>query len=457
MDGWEAKLFVGKGLEATLKGGDSMKTLIKHPIKMALVFFSLLLLSCATTGQFQRYTQGSIIDMESYSITGPPGDGWFVKIQGGLIEFSRPATPSGSDKILVFGVWSDMMEKEDRYPSAEEKAFEFIKHREESAREHAKKGDCVLNDVKKGTTMIGEKKLHFISTKTSGWREGPARRATLFHVFFPANFNERHTYYCLYLLQFRDKESPLESADLTLIQPVIESLKIKPQIEVEAKNAETYLHWAFIHAKKKDYGQAIYYLNKAIEMDPKNPWPYNARGAIYMAEGRYDRAISSHTKALEIDPKNAAFYCNRAIVYCLKEQYDEAILDCNKALEIDPRDGGAYNERGIAYARKGQHDQAISDYTKALEIDQKYALKAYLNRGISYADKGEYDQAISDFSKAIEINPKYADAYRSRGVAYYFKKEYSKSWDDIKKAENLGCPIPSEFLDDLRKASGRQK
>jgi len=261
-----------------------MKRLIKHSIKMALVFFSLLLLSCATTGQLQRYTPGSIIDTGSYSVTGPPGDGWFVKIHGGVIELYRPATPSGSDLILVLAVRSDMMEKEDRYPSEEEKAFESIKYHEESEKQDAKKGDCVLNDVKKGTTMIGEKKLHFISTKTSGCREGPARRASLFHVFFPADFNERHTYYWFHLFQFRDKESPLESADLTLIKPVIDSLKIKPQIEVVAKDAEEYFQLGLTHAQKGDFEQARLYYSKAIEMDPKNPSPYNAERHILTGE-----------------------------------------------------------------------------------------------------------------------------------------------------------------------------
>jgi len=31
------------------------------------------------------------------------------------------------------------------------------------------------------------------------------------------------------------------------------------------------------------------------------------------------------------------------------------------------------------------------------------------------------------------------------------------SWEDIKKAQNLGYKIPAEFLEDLRKASGREK
>ena len=434
-----------------------MRSLMKQASKIILILFSLLLLSCATTGPVKQYTPGRTIDRGVYSITGPPGGGWFVKTRGGSIEFYRPRAPSGSDQIRISPIMSDMMEKEYRYPSEEEEAFDFVNLMEEVVKKRAKEGDCVLREVRKGTTTIGEKKLHFLSSKTSGCRGGPARRVDLLYLFFPADFKERHFYLCFFLNQSSTVEGSLESADLTLLKPVIDGLRIKPQIEVEAEDAKECFQLGVTHMQKGDFDQAILYFDKAIEMDPKNAQAYNARGTAYAARGQYVRAIYEHTKALEIDPKNHSFYCNRAIAFCLKEKYDEAISDCNKALEIAPRDAGAYNERGIAYARKGQYDQAISDYTKALEIDQKYAIKAYFNRGIAYADKGEYDLAISDFNEVIDINPTHDEAYYNRGRSYYLKKEYDKSWGDIKKAQSLGCPIPSEFLDDLRKASGRQE
>jgi tetratricopeptide (TPR) repeat protein len=95
------------------------------------------------------------------------------------------------------------------------------------------------------------------------------------------------------------------------------------------------------------------------------------------------------------------------------------------------------------------------DYNAAIEIDPKDA-GFYLNRGNFYVVKGEYDQAISDYTRAIEIKPEYVRAYYNRGTTYYSKKEYGKSWEDIKKAQALGYTIPAKFLDDLRKASGRQ-
>ncbi len=81
---------------------------------------------------------------------------------------------------------------------------------------------------------------------------------------------------------------------------------------------------------------------------------------------------------------------------------------------------------------------------------------AYSNRGLVSYSKGLYDQAISDYTKALEINPRFAGAYYNRAFSYFRKGEYERSWKDIEKAESLGHQISPKFLDDLRKASGRQ-
>jgi tetratricopeptide (TPR) repeat protein len=123
---------------------------------------------------------------------------------------------------------------------------------------------------------------------------------------------------------------------------------------------------------------------------------------------------------------------------------------------IAPNDAEAYYNRGLAYQLKKEYDKAIADYTKAIEINPNDA-EAYNNRGLAYGSKKEYDKAIADYTKAIEINPKYAEAYYNRGLAYFLKKEYDKAWEDVYKAQGLGSKVHPEFLNALRKASGRQR
>ena len=71
--------------------------------------------------------------------------------------------------------------------------------------------------------------------------------------------------------------------------------------------------------------------------------------------------------------------------------------------------------------------------------------------------KGNLIQAISDFSKVIDIDPNFVRAYFSRGVAYFQTKEYDKAWADVHKAESLGIKTNPQFIEALKKASGRDK
>jgi tetratricopeptide (TPR) repeat protein len=222
-------------------------------------------------------------------------------------------------------------------------------------------------------------------------------------------------------------------------------------------------HFIFIQqgweqAEKGNYEEAIRYFSEAINLNPMNAESYYSRGTTYSQKGQYDQAISDYTKALEINPMDAKAYYNRGIACCRKGQCDEAISDFSKALEINPRDAEAYYNRGITRCRKGQHDQAISDFKRAFEINSNNPtyLVAYVEHEIAYyEDKGQYDQAISDYTKALEINPMDAKAYIKRGRTYYLKGEYDKSRQDFEKALELGNQVPPEFLDDLRKATGR--
>ena len=84
-------------------------------------------------------------------------------------------------------------------------------------------------------------------------------------------------------------------------------------------------------------------------------------------------------------------------------------------------------------------------------------VEEYVSRGAAYFKQGNFTQAISDFTRAIEINPNYAEAYAGRAITYLYEKEYDKTWADVHKAEGLGYVIEPDFINDLKKASGRDK
>jgi tetratricopeptide (TPR) repeat protein len=111
-------------------------------------------------------------------------------------------------------------------------------------------------------------------------------------------------------------------------------------------------------------------------------------------------------------------------------------------------------EDGKRVLRNKWRDFNVMPATEHKEERKSKESLFYYKIGLAYLQKRKFDQAILLFNKSLETNPGYAEAYLSRGRGYYFRGEYNKSWMDIKKAQDLGCKIPAEFLDDLRRASG---
>jgi tetratricopeptide (TPR) repeat protein len=135
---------------------------------------------------------------------------------------------------------------------------------------------------------------------------------------------------------------------------------------------------------------------------------------------------------------------------------DLAIMDYTKAIDINPNYAKAYDNRGVAYARQGSLTRAIDDFTMAIATNFKDA-EAYNNRGHAYEEKGNLTQAVFDYTHAIENNTFYVKAYNNRMYVYYQLKEYDKAWADVHTVEAIGGPQDLNFIQDLKRASGKDK
>ncbi len=72
-------------------------------------------------------------------------------------------------------------------------------------------------------------------------------------------------------------------------------------------------------------------------------------------------------------------------------------------------------------------------------------------------NKADLEKTIATFTKEIESKPQYSGVYYNRAIAYYFNQEYDLSWQDVYKAQELGYKFNPEFIEALKKASGRNK
>lgn len=122
---------------------------------------------------------------------------------------------------------------------------------------------------------------------------------------------------------------------------------------------------------------------------------------------------------------------------------------------LEPITEGEVKISGSNLTKKYTED-LVSRINAITKIDEEEVKNIFL-RGLFFNRQGMYDDAIAQFNKVIHINPNRAEAYGNRAIAYYYKKEYAKSWDDVHKTEGLGLNMMPEFLEALKKASGREK
>jgi protein O-mannosyl-transferase len=261
-------------------------------------------------------------------------------------------------------------------------------------------------------------------------------------------------------------------------------------IEINPGSFLAYNNRAGAYLKKGDQAKALSDYGKAIELGPTFPEAYYSRGTLYLNRGDLAEALSDFSRAIAINPRYAEAYYNRGTLYLKRGDLAEALSDLNRAIEINPVYAEAYNNRGTVHARQGNIDAAIADYGKAIAGNRRFAeaynnrgnanmyagnfkqaisdydkaiainpgyLNAYFNRGLAYGNLGKMDEAVSDYNRAIEINPGFNEAYYLRAVAYFKKQEYGKSWDDVRVLEMSGYKIQPDFIEDLKKASGRNE
>lgn len=249
------------------------------------------------------------------------------------------------------------------------------------------------------------------------------------------------------------------------------------------------------------YDHDISSATKAIESAHDNAQraeAYASRGRAYSEKARYSKAfkfispddynhlfglaIQDHDQAVALDPARAEVYSARGLTYYdranleavvdgrlmgtdadRKAWFAPATADFKTAVEKDARLSRAWDQLGLIHETTGELDDAISDYTKEMALDplgRSRLADAYCSRGgAGQKDKKTDDAAIADYEKSIELGATAdgcsCDPYNPLLWLYTKTGRYDQGWAVVHKAQNSKKWIEPEFLDRLKKASGR--
>jgi tetratricopeptide (TPR) repeat protein len=177
-------------------------------------------------------------------------------------------------------------------------------------------------------------------------------------------------------------------------------------------------------------------IDKAIEIDPKNAQSYVIRAEHNMSKNAFQEAFDDVNKIIEIQPDNASAQYFRGIIYYNLKKYPECFDDMKKALALKTEENEIYKYLGICSFKSNNFIDAIKYLTKSLEFGIQDN-DVYYYRAEAEFKTDNFDNSINDISKAIYNNSKQYEYYILRARDYDKKGIFDKANKDYEKALTL--------------------
>lgn len=161
--------------------------------------------------------------------------------------------------------------------------------------------------------------------------------------------------------------------------------------------------------EKKEFHNALLFVNKAIEVDPQVPYTYNTLALIVSNLGDKKSAIESYKIAIKLKPDYFEALFNLGNLLNDSHEYALAIKSYDQCLKISPNYIHAYLNRGNAYKELKLYDDSLKSYDFAIKIDQNF-IDAIYNKGLVLQHIGEHHQALQCYLKILSLNKDHIQA-----------------------------------------------
>jgi len=213
-------------------------------------------------------------------------------------------------------------------------------------------------------------------------------------------------------------------------------------IKISSNISNTYRHMAdqlAYYLDKKDYNEALIWINKAIASAPNFFENYTVRANIYTARNELEKALQDRNKAVELTILHSGSfrcYCDRGVTYFLMNEYEKASLDFRRAVELKSDYIFAWNNLGVALYKLKQYEEAIKAYNKTIDLNPKHN-SVWANKGEALGRLGKYEEALESYTKSIGIDPNNGNNWYGCACTYALKGDKKKALENLTKAISL--------------------
>lgn len=167
-----------------------------------------------------------------------------------------------------------------------------------------------------------------------------------------------------------------------------------------ADSATIHFRLGLVHAKMKQFSQAVEDFTRTLTLDPGQVEALVNRGTTYYYLGQPDRAVSDLRLALQKDPEEALAYNTLALVAIKQDSLDKAMEMVQSALAFDPDEPYFLNNLGFIQLLQGNIREGRENIDYSIARDPSNAW-AYRNKGYYYFLQGRYNDALRLYDRAL--------------------------------------------------------
>ncbi|MFA5041824.1 MAG: tetratricopeptide repeat protein, partial [Bdellovibrionales bacterium] len=172
-----------------------------------------------------------------------------------------------------------------------------------------------------------------------------------------------------------------------------------------------------LRSQRKDYAEAVAFLNRAVECDPLAALFRFYLGNVYFDMNDLGRAEASFREALARLPSFADAHYRLALVFEKQKNLKKAADHLCEAAEIQP-------DNGAAWLKLSELSLKIKDYAQALkaaEISVQLMpndLAAYIAQALALDCLDREEEALAPLQRAVQIKPYFSEAWDMLGSTY---------------------------------------
>jgi len=180
---------------------------------------------------------------------------------------------------------------------------------------------------------------------------------------------------------------------------------VEKSLELNNKDADSYLLLVKIYTDDKRPGDALEAAQRWVQQSPKDPRAYVELGVLQDGQGNWQQAEQTYQKGLQVQPDYAPAANNLAYVMLEHDQSpDEALTYAQTAQRGMPANAQVDDTLGLAYYKKGSYELAVSTLQGAEKKDPQDPSIHY-HLGLACGKVNRRDCARSEFELALKLNP----------------------------------------------------